>query len=1023
MRIQTLGSAEIIIGQTALRPDSAVAFGLLLYLGLTAGKRVPRARLVELFWPDQPETQSRHALRQLLYRLRRIGLPLAEGGEELRVDAAVVDCDAAPILAPSWSATCSERDAMDASQFLTDFNPEISGPFSEWLDELRNRVARRYADASLRHLATARREARWSDVFDWSTRGLAVDPLNQDATYALAEATAMRGAKVEAVRILDEYSREIGALDGRVGLSTRVLRQRVSEAHGIGRNDGRARHLLVGRDEEVARLVRIVEDTARDHGGVLWIYGAPGIGKTRLALELRREAVIRGFASAVVSLQSNDRYRPFSVLSEIVIQLLKLPGALGCAPTTLSILKRLIEVQELDPEAESPVRDPMVRLYEIREAVVELFSALESEAPLIIHIDDFHNADQSSKPVLTELIERVSPLRVLWLLTSRPSNERPAVALRSTLELMPLSANACRQLVDVLVPNLPDAERRTLTNACTQITGGNPFFAQEIIHFWDRSGGTGKLPGSISRVIADQLSRLNESALRLLQVIAMLGSIATLRRSIAVLGRPIDDLLRGVETLDSQGILSLSDEDGEFSMHDLWREAALRSLRPMVKQVLHARIADIVEEEAERAGEATLLWNAASHRSESGEPERAMKLFASCSSVLLALGLPEEAAETMRRALSLCRTPQQELHCRKLRLSALQLAAKWSTIQIEVEETVTLAQSIDPKYDHHNDLELLSVEAMLRADQELERAAQVCLGCGQETRASTDHRIRALLKCICIADNLCQDNILREAYQLLRTLASDNSEYRCEVLISSTVYNSSMGSLDAAIQDSAELVRLQRQQASISALTWALRISATPLRIAGEIPLAIERISESLRIAEKYNLSEDAATCCDSLATISLESGLYSEARAAIERAEEWSRNVDTKYWRLSARSLRAALAVGEGDAGTALRELGESVEPYANDPLVRQGLQCLTVLADAFRIEDRRAALEETLGAMAVMMPRMLTKGRTDRIVYSYVAGLQKLQKSSEASTFLQKYITRHRRDRGAIFLPDTIV
>jgi hypothetical protein len=30
MRIQTLGSAEIIIGQTALRPDSAVAFGLLL---------------------------------------------------------------------------------------------------------------------------------------------------------------------------------------------------------------------------------------------------------------------------------------------------------------------------------------------------------------------------------------------------------------------------------------------------------------------------------------------------------------------------------------------------------------------------------------------------------------------------------------------------------------------------------------------------------------------------------------------------------------------------------------------------------------------------------------------------------------------------------------------------------------------------------------------------------------------------------------------------------------------------------
>ena len=1014
MRIQTLGSAEIIIGQTALRPDSAVAFGLLLYLGMTAGDRVSRARLVELFWPELPETQARHALRQLLYRLRRYGLPLAEGGEELRVEPSVVECDVSMVFAPAWADECDARQAAAVGQFLIDFSPEISVAFSEWLDDLRNRVARRFTEAALRHLRTARRESRWTDVFDWSTRCLDVDPLNEEATYGLAESTAMRGAKVEAVRILDEYSRELGELDGKIGLSTKVLRQRVSEAHGVDRQDGSARLAMVGRDEEVARLVRIVEDTMRGRGGVTWIVGVAGIGKSRLATEVRREAVIRGFVSASIGLQSADKQRPFSVLSGAVTELLKMPGALGCSPKALATLQRLVAYRESLPGTEAKPREPNVQQYEIREAIADLIEAIESEAPLLIHIDDYHSSDSSSVPILTDLIERSSAVRVLWLLTSRPLLQRPPFTLRAAIELKPLSDAACRQLVELTMPALPEDEQRRLADACTQVTGGNPFFAHEVIRFWDRTGGERSLPRSVTRAVTDHVSRLEETTLRLLQVIAMLGGISTLSRVTRVMDCSLSALWQGVEDLDSLGIVTLADDGNLLSMHDIWRDEVLKSIRPMVQRVIHARIADVVEDEAQRIREVKLFWHAAVHRGESGEPERAIELLESYAAHLMEMGLPEESAATMRHALSLCRTPSQELDCRRQRIRALHAAAKWSLVQTEIVEAVSLARTLDPRYDEHEDLELLATEAMCRADNDLIRASHVSLVCGRERRASIEHRICALLRCAVVADNLCENDTLQEAYDLLRELAGGDSSFRSEILMISTIYNTSLGDLDLAIVDSSELVAIRRSQTSVSALTWAIRISATPLRTAGQFSLAIERLTESLRISEKYSLSEDAATCCDALATIALEHGELKEAKSWIERAESWASNIDTSYWRLSARMLRASLALGTGDAKTALGELGTAVEPFAADQLVRQALNGLSLLATAFRIENRPRELREAVSALDSLLPKMISRGRTDQIVYNYITGLQFLGDSQKASSVLRNYLTKLRRDRG---------
>ncbi len=93
IRVRTLGEATIEIGPTRVGPNSSVLFGLLLFLASHEGKAVPRARLREVFWPNRPESNAWHSLRQLVFRIRQLGLPLEATASEIRLGRSLVDAD------------------------------------------------------------------------------------------------------------------------------------------------------------------------------------------------------------------------------------------------------------------------------------------------------------------------------------------------------------------------------------------------------------------------------------------------------------------------------------------------------------------------------------------------------------------------------------------------------------------------------------------------------------------------------------------------------------------------------------------------------------------------------------------------------------------------------------------------------------------------------------------------------------------------------------------------------------------
>src|ERR1019366_8828530 len=150
IHVRMLGRAEVLAGERRITPDSAMLFALALFLSVSAGQRVQRSRLLELFWPDASDGCRRHALRQLIYRLRRSGFPLSLDGEELLVAEEVVESDVRRVLASRGPDEASREDVQAAAIFLPGYDPPMPEFYREWLQELRSRGNSQYSTALVR---------------------------------------------------------------------------------------------------------------------------------------------------------------------------------------------------------------------------------------------------------------------------------------------------------------------------------------------------------------------------------------------------------------------------------------------------------------------------------------------------------------------------------------------------------------------------------------------------------------------------------------------------------------------------------------------------------------------------------------------------------------------------------------------------------------------------------------------------------------------------------------------------------
>lgn len=889
IRVRVLGEVDLQIGHRRVGMNTETLFALAFFLVMRAGEPIPRDELLTTLWDQGEDEQRRHALRQLLYRLRQKGLDLAEDGERVLLSSERVDCDFRSALDPKWPdrATAAEIDA--AAAFGPSFSKRMASGYLQWLDGRLNALAEQHRKASLGQIALARREGRWADLERWAQSVLRTDPLNEEATLARAESAAMGGSKVMAMEILDNYLAEVWEISPELGKPAQALRKRLAERRPDWSYRGPREVPLVGRTELMSRLTTLVDAAWKGDGGAVVLVGAPGIGKTRLAMETRAYAELKGMRTVVVRAEAGNSELPFATLLALVPILVELPGAPGSSPESFDLLRHLATRQQRSVESVELMRDSLRDA--TLGAIQDVLLAVATECRLLFVVDDMHHLDGASRLALTALVKRTRGRRVSWIGTSRETSTARRVldvadSGMSVYRLLPLDPSETRQLVEsVLTAHrstlaLPDVEQVVATS------GGNPLFARELGAHRAASKKPGSLPQTLRDLMRDRSGRMDEAETRLVRIVALLDGSSSVGLVRQLSGYEPSAFASELESLEAEGLLALT--DGRLTLHESWRLHMLASMTPGVRAALSLECGEALARR-DMDVEYGDKWRAAELFLAAGESDAAARLFTRTADEMLNRGLPDEAVVALERAITASTR-------KELRLPLTRRLAEAHHARGDLEGVVAATEEL-------NEWALDKLEPQLACDV-------VVSTCHRADALAKLHRALVLeleaLRGACSERRLPQEARDFAAYTgIRRALFAERRELAREfaAVVSSTgqvpsslagglvalIYAAEFGTQADVISADAFLDDLSSETASATLKANSLRFRSHALRMCGALERARLVGSEAFEFASRYRLREIAANVAESMTFLELDCESLDAADTWLQRWREAS--------------------------------------------------------------------------------------------------------------------------------------
>ncbi len=332
---------------------------------------------------------------------------------------------------------------------------------------------------------------------------------------------------------------------------------------------------LVGRVAEMQRATLAVEKFLAGRGQVLAVVGEAGLGKSRLAAEVRLAAerraaggcgAVRWATARCLSYTESASYQPFQALAR---QLLNAEAA----PTPLDAAARVAEAAAgLFAAADQPSLTPYLLNFlslPLDAAQAERVRHLDTEAlqrrtfwalgrlveasaqrpgeRLVLAFGDIHWMDAASLALLNYLLPATDRAPLLFVLTYRPERAKGSWAVHerlqrdfahsaTLLQLGPLPEAETRQRLDYFVPAAqrpPELDALILRRA-----EGNPFYIEELVRMvmdkgllkeaedgrWQLSGDlNAALPDTLQGVLVSRLDALDEAPRQVAHVAAVIG--------------------------------------------------------------------------------------------------------------------------------------------------------------------------------------------------------------------------------------------------------------------------------------------------------------------------------------------------------------------------------------------------------------------------------------------------------------------------------------------------------------------
>jgi class 3 adenylate cyclase len=558
--------------------------------------------------------------------------------------------------------------------------------------QLRVGIATGEVVAAFRELAGLRSVALTGECMTTAAR---LQQLAEPGEVLLDEATVRAaepriGSESVGRKLLRGQSHAIGVY------RLRDERRRVRGPGGAGR--------LVGRQAERRRLIEILDRTAKTgRGAAVLVSGEPGIGKSRLLMEIEPAARAAGFGWSWVDNAPHMRDMPYrgamaladclaeerGIKAGVLTQELLFgpevdPGTANLVYGTVSVLARDSDTDLLPEEGWSrsvpAITDQAQLLQGLLITTRTFASAIVAQQPRVVVVDDFHWLDPSTRFMLDEMVRFCAQIPLVVLTGARPPL-MPDWAREPHVDVIQLSGlDECE--TEELAMQVGGAELEPESVAWLhRRSSGNPLFIGELIrtlraaHRLERSGDRLRIdpasaqlsvPLNLRALMGARIDALPAGPRSVLEIASVIGVVFPEWLVLELRGG--DSVSADLHALAAAGIVApcevtakCEDEPAEALpgcwrfRHELFHDTAYGRLLTERKRQLHTTLADRLEKVEPQVAAAEL----AHHRMAASDAERALPVLQRAAAEAEAIGAMAEA-EAFRQAARSLEADRQE---------------------------------------------------------------------------------------------------------------------------------------------------------------------------------------------------------------------------------------------------------------------------------------------------------------------------------------------------------------------------
>jgi DNA-binding CsgD family transcriptional regulator len=721
--------------------------------------------------------------------------------------------------------------------------------------------------------------------------------------------------------------------------------------------------VLVGREQERARIDELLEAGRRGRTRTLVVSGEPGIGKTALL----EDACARAGGARVL--------RVTGVEAESAIPFAGLDALLR--PLTGLLPK-------LDPPQERAVRVALAlaeggepEVLAVNAGTLAVLAEAAGERPLLVVVDDAHWLDGPSADALAFAARRLEGEELAFLVAVRAGELSSFDRGFERLELEPLARDDAREILSRRREPVPAG----VAERMLELAGGNPLALLELPSALadDLTADEVTATDRTRQAFALRLDALPILSRRALVLAAAEPDPAAVRRAAERLGLGGDALAPA----EAAGLVRL-DPGGVVFRHPIVRSLTYTSADPVERRTAHRALAAALVDEADRDRRA---WHLAAAATEPDE-ELAATLEETADRAE-ARGGHAAAAKALERAARLS-TDDDDVSRRLTRAARL---ASWAG---EMDHALRLAdEALDSTRDPDLVADVLLEVASIRGAQGVGQAQERFL-----TTITDDHTLdpdrsaRLFLTLVSARINLYDTVGSVDLAERLETSARQAGDWwRPRGLAVASTAHLAAGDgerfwalmsevLDehAAVASCAiDMIWAERYDESRHALETTLRegrASGNRMRVVwnqscmahlelrlGRLPQALAAASEAIALADAHGMNAYAGISRYAVAGVQAWRGDAEQCRVSAGEAVLAAREAWSLSDEFGARGTLGLLWLGLGLAENAVEELAPCDRRWCETAHVEpSGVAFVPDLVEAYVRSDRRAEAEELL-------------------------------------------------------------